>query len=255
MLNNNHKITDCGFSEALVSYLYDESNDAEKSVCKKHLDNCSACSDEIASFSGVQFSISDWKLKEFSGLVTPLIEIPYENSQKQLIVTSVQSSWLSGLRNLFNLSPAWSLATASVVVLAICIGIVLFAMNSRQTNDIAASNKNQSKPIVSPTVENTNPQNNVNSNQMPDKQTKPVVDPKSPQPEVVTSKNTDSTNSRAVKISNNPRTNQKPEAVRKNNEVKNTNKTTNKNPKIIDDDEEEDNTLRLAELFDEIDTK
>ncbi len=255
MLNNNHKNTDCGFSEGLVSYLYSESNDAEKAVFKKHLDNCSACSDELALFSGVQFSINDWKLKEFSGLETPLIQIPYEKSQKQLIVTSVQSSWLSGLRNLFDLSPAWSLATASVVALAVCIGIVLFAMNSRQPNEIAASNKNQSKPVVSPTVENTNPRNSVNSNQMTDKQTKPVVDPKSTQPEVVTSNGTNRNNNQVVRISNNPRPSQKPGTVRKNNEVKTTNKNTNKNPQIIEDDDDEDNTLRLAELFDEIDAK
>ncbi len=255
MLNNNHKNSVCGFSEALVSYLYDESNDAEKAVFKKHLDKCSVCSDEIASFSGVHFSINNWKLKEFSGLESPIIEIPYEKPEKSMIVSGTQSSWLSVLRNLFNLSPAWSLATASAVVLALCIGIVFYAMNSRQPNDIAASNKNQSKPVVSPTVENKSPQANVNSNEMPDKQPKPVVEPKSPQPEVTISKGTNQTNSKAVKISNNQRTNQKSENVYKNNEVKTPNKNTTKDPKIVDDEEEEDNTLRLAELFDEIDTK
>ncbi|MEP6902125.1 MAG: hypothetical protein ABJA66_10270 [Actinomycetota bacterium] len=256
MLNGNHKNSGCGFSEKLISYLYNESVGTEKVEFEAHLKKCSGCADEFADFSGVHFSINDWKLKEFALLETPIIEIPYEKHEKPVEVSSLKGSWLSGLRNLFALSPAWSLATASLVVLVVCVGIGLMILNSRQPNEVAGTDKNQSKPTISPTAEKTPPQSNTNviENNSPNKQPKPIDAPKPSQPEVAVSNSTNSTNNRVVKVSTgNQRPIQKPGNIR-NNEVKDTNKNQKIQQKAVEDDEE-DNTLRLAELFDEIDTK
>ncbi len=260
MLNGNHKNSGCGFSEALISYLYNESAGTEKVEFEAHLKKCSRCADEFAAFSGVHFSINDWKSKEFAVLETPIIEIPYEKTEKSAEVVKVASatgSWLSGLRNFFSLSPrAWSLATAAIAVMVLA-GIALFALNSRQNNDIASKDKNNVKPVISPTVENTPPstKSNSNENNSSNKQTKPFVEPKSVTPEVAESNGTNTTNNRVVKISNTKRPSQKPENVRQNNNVKTPNKNVNNPPKGVIEDEDEDNTLRLAEIFDEIDTK
>jgi len=255
-MNNNHKNSNCGFSEELVSYLYGETGGAENTAFEAHLQSCAGCAEELEAFSGVHFSIDDWKLKEFANLVTPSIEIPYEKAEKSIAVSNVSGSWLSALRrDLFSLSPrGWSLATASFAVLAVCVGIALFALNSRKDNDVAGSNKNN--PVILPTVEKTPEPTNVNANQknQPDREVKPLNDPKSPQPEVAIAP--EPKNSRVVKASNNPRPVQKVENtnIQKNNEVKR-NKNNEVPPKIVVEDDDEDNTLRLAELFDEIDTK
>jgi hypothetical protein len=76
MMNNNHKNTGCGFTEELISYLYGESSASEKATFETHLQNCSICTDELQAFSGVHFSINDWKEKDFDALETPVIEIP-----------------------------------------------------------------------------------------------------------------------------------------------------------------------------------
>lgn len=256
MMNNNHKNSNCGFSEQLVSYLYGETGGAENAAFETHLQTCAGCAEELEAFSGVHFSINDWKIKEFANLATPSIEIPYEKAEKSVEVSSVSGSWLSALRGLFSLSPrGWSLATASFAVLAVCVGIVLFALNSRKGNDVAGSNKNN--PVVLPTVEKTPEQANTNSNQnnQPDKVVKPINEPKSPPPEVAATA-PEPKNNRVIKASNNPRPAQKVENtnVQKNNEVKR-NKNNEIAPKIVVEDDDEDNTLRLAELFDEIDTK
>jgi hypothetical protein len=250
MINNNHKNSNCGFSEELVSYLYGETASAENAAFEKHLSGCSACAEELEAFSGVHFSINDWKLKEFANLATPSIEIPYEKAEKTLEVTNIAGSWLSALlRDKFSLSPrGWSLATASFAVLAVAIGIALFALNFRKNNEVAESNKNN--PVVVPTVEKTTePANsNANQNKQTNREVKSPNEPKSLQPEVATTTTPELKNTRVVKASNNPRPQPKVENanVQKNNEVA---------PKIVVEEDDEDNTLRLAELFDEIDTK
>ncbi len=252
MMNNNHKKSGCGFSEQLVSYLYGETVGAEITAFEAHLNVCSVCAAELEAFSGVQFSINDWKLNEFANLAMPSIEIPYQKAENQAEVSSVKGSWLSALRELFSLSPrGWSLATASLAVLAVCALIALFALNSRKDNDVAESNK--TNPLALPTVEKTTPETitNSNANNQPEKVVKPSSEPKS---EVAVAPNTK--DNRVVKTSNNSRSTQKVDANSpKNNEQKRTNKNNEVAPKIAVDDEEEDKSLRLAELFDEIDTK
>lgn len=259
MMNNNHKNSNCGFSEELVSYLYGETGGSENTAFEAHLQDCAACSEELEAFSGVQFSINDWKLKEFANLATPSIEIPYEKAEKLVEISNVSDSWLSALRDLFSLSPrGWSLASASFAVLAVVVGIALFALNSRKANDIAGSNKNN--PVAAPTVEKTTEPTNVNANQkdQPDKEVKHLIEPKLPQPEIAVTTKTapEAKNTRVVKASNNPRPSQRIENanVQKNIEAKR-NKNNEVAPKIVVDEDDEDNTLRLAELFDEIDTK
>jgi len=257
-MNNNHKNSNCGFAEELVSYLYGETGGAENTAFEAHLQTCAGCAEELEAFSGVHFSINDWKLKEFANLATPSIEIPYEKAEKPVEVSIVSGSWWSVLRDLFSVSPrGWSLATASFAVLAVAVGIALFALNIRKDKDVAESNT-KSKPVIMPTVERTPEQSNANANQnnQPDRESKPLTEPKTPQPELAATA-PDPKNSRVVKVSNNPRPVQKVENpnVQRNNEVKRIKNKNDVPPKIVVDDDEEDNTLRLAELFDEIDTK
>src|SRR5687768_16484654 len=137
MMNNNHKNSGCGYADQLVSYLYGETGSAENPAFEIHLETCSICSDELEAFSSVQFSINDWKTKEFSHLETPVIKIPYENPgslNNRPDTTNVNESWLSGLRSLFSLNPSWSLATASFAVLAVFAGFGFIAFNSDKGN-------------------------------------------------------------------------------------------------------------------------
>lgn len=260
MMNNNHKNSGCGYAEQMVSYLYGETGAAETRDFETHLGSCSICADELEAFSVVQFSINDWKLQEFADLKTPLIEIPYEkagNEANQREVSGVTASWLSGLRNLFSLSPAWSLATASFAVLAVFGFFALIVLNPDKSNDVAGTNKN-TKPVTVPTVEKTTvPETaNTNQNRSPERDIKPLNEQKTPPPEIAVAP--DTKNTRVIKTTNkNQRQTQRIESTnlpKNNNMVKRDNKNkTEIPPKMIEDDEEDD-TLRLAELFEEIDT-
>lgn len=259
MINNNHKNSGCGNAEKLVSYLYSENGAAENTTFEAHLQACSVCSDELQAFSGVQFSINDWKLKEFAQMETPIIQIPYEkviapsNDQE---VSGVTALWLSGLRKYFSLSPAWSLATASFAVLAVCAVIALIVLNSDKSNDVAGTNKN-TKPVAVPTVEKTTAPTNENSNQnsLPETDVKPLNEQKA-LPEIAVAP--DTKDSLVVKTTNrNQRQTQKAETTnlpKNNNIVKRDNQNKITIPPKMIEEAEEDDTLRLAELFEEIDT-
>jgi len=248
MKNNNHNNSDCGFSDELVSYLYGESNAAENALFEKHLNKCSNCAEEFQAFSGVHFSINDWKMKDFANLETPVIEIPYEKS-KQPEVSVVKETWLSAVRDLFSLSPrAFSLATASFAVLAICVGIVFLVINSRQNNFVAENDKNK-KSTSSPKAEKTPPENNTAKTPQTE-QKQPSQDSKQPQSDIVI--DTKPKNVQVVKASGKTTQIQKTDnAVQPKKDVKRANKNIQNAPKMIEDDEE-DETLRLAEIFDEI---
>lgn len=254
MLDNNHKSKDCDWGEALVEYLYGEAAEKESAAFEAHLESCAACTQEMEAFSGVHFAISDWKSKEFDTIQTPAIEIPYEKAERQTEVSSVKESWLPAfIRDLFSLSPrGWTLATASFAVLVICAGVAFLTMKPQKRDDVAETNKN-SRPAVVPTIEKTPEQTNVNKTTSTDREVKPLKEQNATQPELAVESNKKN-NSRVVKAVETPRPTPKVDNT-KNNDVKRNNKNNNETaPKVIPDDEEDD-SLRLAELFEEIDTR
>jgi hypothetical protein len=247
-MNNNHKKSGCGFEEELVSYIYGETDAASKAKFESHLAACANCADELEAFSGVHFAIDDWKAAEFAAIETPAIEIPYPAARE---ISETKESWLSAVwRDLFSLSArALSLTAASLAVLAVAFGAIFFLIESNGGNELAESNKT-TKPAAVPTVEKTPEPANTNPNVPPRAET---TDPKTPAtPEIVRQPETKST--RAVKVTDRQRAPQKAENTPKNNEPKRANKTPRiKSPEMPDEDE--DDTLRLAELFEEIDTR
>jgi hypothetical protein len=258
MMNNNHKNPGCGFGEQLVAYLYDEAGDAETTAFETHLETCRACADELEAFSGVHFSIADWKLKEFDALATPIIEIPYEKPARSVETAGVTGSWLSALwRDFFSFSPrAWSLATASFAVLAICLSVVWFSTKFQTPGLVSQGNAKKQTPTP-PNNANNPAQINGNANvSAPVEPNRPPnIVQKPAQPDVVVSNDPQPKNNRAVKASNNQRPVQKNENP-KNGDAQRRKNNNDPQPKIVTgDDDEEDDTLRLAEIFDEIDTE
>ena len=79
MKNDSPQNFNCEFAPEIVDFVYGEMNAERKNVFDVHLNKCSNCADEIAEFSGIRFSIQDWKAAEFDNLATPEIKIPYRD--------------------------------------------------------------------------------------------------------------------------------------------------------------------------------
>ena len=250
MLENTQNLA-CEFGEQIVDYLYDEMPNAEKPRFEKHLKTCQKCSAELSEFAFTRSAISEWRDVEFSPLVTPKIEIPLTNEEK--------SSWLASIRNLFTLSPAWMSAATAMAVLAICVG--LFAvMFSNSRNDKVIVQQNNTNMIPKPTTEitertpeisSTNPPVSIQSNKLPkSSEMTSISTPKPVSVKIINnSKTVKAQNLNVVKPSNNVE-------VRNNVEVKTINKISNKtnnekSPSLIDA-EEEDDSLRLSDILEEV---
>ncbi len=267
MLNNNHNHKSCAAAEQMVSYLYGETTPTEKAEFAAHLQSCSACADEFANFGLVRSSVQEWRNEEFLNIETPSFEIQTNHQDKEFVSSSYQI-WLAKLRHVFTFNPA--LAAAAFAVLIVCIGFGLFALNFSRTDEVAekTAGKNSIKANVSPTVEEIiqplkeNTADKV-SEKSPSEQTPTpfVSEPKDSQPQIAREKRT-AVNDSAIKISGNiPKNNaDNAESYRT---VKTANKVNKKLPTVqkprvpifSTPEDDEDKSVRLADLFDEIDAK
>lgn len=260
MITDNHNSA-CALAEDLVAYLYGEIGGAEKAKFEAHLSGCTACTEEITAFGAVRTSVFEWRERDFAPLPTPLIQLPLPEKSVPAKVETISNSrsWLTALRELFSLSPAWAGAAAACAALVICAGLFYVAVSSlRGTggDEISGADKEQkasvasNRTLPSPTVEgNALPPPNADN----DKNAAPGTLPK-PQP-VKTETQPPAKKTAAANISD-----KKAEP----NKAKIQSKPVNKNmadrartPKrndvqLLEEDEDEDNSLRLTDLFDEI---
>ena len=256
MMNNNHKNSNCGFSEQLVSYLYGETSGAETARFERHLPACAVCADEFEAFSGVKFSVGNWKQHEFANLATPLIEIPYPKTFVEVDRNNTENSWLTSLRGLFSkASMNWSMAAASLLIVFTAVALFFVFSTPQPANLIAQNNTKPTASPIPPTADKTPADSvvNVSTTKTPDNKTsKPIIAPKTPSSDVAVKANP--AENRVIKISNNTARTPKNETP---NVPKNDVKRNKSNKEVVpnNNDDEEDDTLRLAELFDEIGTR
>jgi hypothetical protein len=261
--------SNCRFAAEIVSYLYDEIETREKAVFETHLKGCLSCADELADFSFARFAVKDWRDEEFSHLKTPSFEIPFDVKQTKESAATNSDSLFGNLRRIFSLHPVWATGAATLIIM---IGLAFSATNLFQP-DFTAKNDdiNSVNVSVSPAknrVEKTVPVIPVESetayssemittsikNDAPEK---PKTTQKARAMEI--RKNS------VVKVSNREQKNINAGKNVENiaaSEVRNFNKSTKgatpvnrQIPTLNNFDVEVDNTLRLAELFEDIDTK
>lgn len=153
MLDTNHQNPSCTFAEQLVSYLYGEADEQDKTQFEQHLAACTKCADELAGFGMVHYSVQDWRTQKFSNLATPAIEIPFTFSPKTAAGAAEKSSWLADLRRFLTLSPAWGAASAAFLIIAMIAGSVFVMRSFYGGNDIADVIVNPQKSVAVQSIE------------------------------------------------------------------------------------------------------
>lgn len=248
MINNNgHQNSPCTFAEQLAAYLYDEIDGAEKIGFESHLHSCKACTDELSGFSVVRSSILEWRTGEFEHLATPAFALPAAPE----IITE-KRSWFAAIQGMFTVSPMQAAAFAAIAVLVISAGLFWFAAKRLDNQELAKVKNTENKhidnqPVSSENIENPIPAPTINKNSRV--QDNAVGTPKTSTPTVKSQSNA------PFKISSQP-------AAPKT-EINSTAPNTNTTPKIkapvknhapvLDNDEDdEDNSLRLSDMFEEI---
>jgi hypothetical protein len=107
---NDLNFSECKFNGEMVSYMYGELSSEETSVFELHLVDCSACTDEFAAISSSRYEVYDWKKLEFDPLETPNFDVP--------LGVGTGASWSDRIRVVFARGwavPAFSLAAIAIV--------------------------------------------------------------------------------------------------------------------------------------------
>lgn len=231
--------TNCRFSEEVIAYIYDELSPGDRDEFDSHLIDCSDCIEELAAVSLSHYSVHEWRTIEFEPLATPVFEIPQSYSIADRIRAVFASArWLTATS-----------AVAATVILAF-VGIYLLSDQNAADEFAAVANDNR-KPAVKITP---------GSNTTIDR--RDVVTPATANPEPIIDPAKRVTNGGTEIERGEPAV--QPKAVkanvpanvpRKDNSRQNQNRSVpDSNPRLNDFDDEEDDTLRLGDIFDDIDT-
>lgn len=230
----NDKNNKCPLTDQIVSYMYGELHGKAEHDFETHLADCTACTDEFALVSESRYSVFEWKRKAFDPLPTPYFEVPAarQSSIPEKSFASAVMAWIQSL----------SAPVAVAAALAVVIGVwaLVLTLGKKQEPSVAVTNTPQ-------TVQ-------------PDRETDgtfpaPTVDVAS-RPDVAENKTRAWNTIKAVPVSTiRPRRAVKPPsmvAVKEPTKNLNTTPELQKAPALTAYQENDDQSLRLAELFDEV---
>ncbi len=119
MKNGNHNIS-CEYFADIVSYLYNETTEAERRRFESHLAGCGPCTDEFAAVSDARYSIYEWRKEEFANLPTPEIVIPF--AKQPAAVRNEKESVIAYLGKLIS-GRGWSSAVPVFAAVLVCVGL------------------------------------------------------------------------------------------------------------------------------------
>ena len=118
----------CHRAEDLVTYLYNEANEAEARDFANHAEACDACRAELAVFQQVHESILLWR-NEALGTVFSAATLPLP-ATTEATLNSMQPaqrrlSALAALREFFSVSPLWLRGATAFAAVVLCLLAVL----------------------------------------------------------------------------------------------------------------------------------
>jgi anti-sigma factor RsiW len=120
-MNERQNSPGCERASDLIAFLYGEADERETREFQLHLQQCSSCREEVASFGVVRESITAWRDEALAGFVsTPVTAQPKTKSA------------LAALRQFFDLSPLWLKGATAAAAVAFCVllGFVVFRSNN-----------------------------------------------------------------------------------------------------------------------------
>jgi hypothetical protein len=236
---NDANRKECRFTASILPYMYGEIAVSESSAFESHLLDCGECTDEFAAISNARFEVYEWKQLEFGPLATPRFAIPYEKEK----AVSLGASWVEKLRAAFG--QGWAIpgvAFAGLAVVSVLAAVVMF---SGDDGPRVAKIDNTNTPSASPIAGEASPNK---------------VDPGVIAPAAVENRGDKSDSPASVKVASPGRVEEKrvtrsprstqPRAI----QTRATSAQNKYAPRLNDFAEDEDTSLRLAELFEDIET-
>jgi Putative zinc-finger len=110
----------CARNEEMVTYLYGEATRDEAKEFEKHLQNCSSCRSELATFGDVREAMGEWRQQALGSLTSPALEAHAARHFAPAAASTRRRSAIAALREFFTLSPTWMRAATAVAALVFC---------------------------------------------------------------------------------------------------------------------------------------
>lgn len=125
-MNEIKNSPDCERAQDLIAFLYNEADEHEARDFRLHLQECSRCRDEVASFGMVRESVTAWRDEALSGFVSnPVVTNPRRKSA------------LAALRQFFDLSPLWLKGATALAAVTLCV-LAGLAISNRNDNHVSS---------------------------------------------------------------------------------------------------------------------
>ena len=212
----------CSHGGDMLAYLYDEMAMPDRETFEVHLADCGTCIDDFAELSQSRYPVYEWKHTEFDPLPTPRVVIPFE---------APAVSWFDQIRTVFSLRPTLAFGGIGAVMIVAVLTAYFMLGDSRTETQLAQ----EIRPAASPTrvvATMPPPSSSPVTTAESDEQVTPPESPK-----VVKA------SAGAKPAVRQPRS--KPAQQPKRNEPV---------PVLSSIDDDEDDSLRLTDIFDEIGT-
>lgn len=247
-VNNYQNNFSCSFAESVVDYLYGELSAGEMKRLDEHVKECSECSIAYAEIADARQAVVNWKEEEFTPLSIPAIRyLPDKNIE----TAGVAERFRRIIRALV-ISPRMAAVGISFAVLFVVAGGILFVARIDSVDEIAAVNKATSTNSLN--KEKASPSGHAVSGE--------------PENSYISPPSGNSDNSKSPEIGNDlakkPVTRDLKRPARKLLRVKTpirsekavttSNRAERELPRLNDFEDYKDNTLRLADILDEIDS-
>lgn len=110
----------CARAEDMVTYLYGEATRDESKDFEQHMQHCSLCRSELATFGDVREAMGEWRQQALGSLTSPTVEADAARHFAPLVANIQRRSALAALREFFTLSPTWMRAATAVAILVFC---------------------------------------------------------------------------------------------------------------------------------------
>lgn len=218
----------CSHGGDMLGYLYNEISAADRTAFELHLADCGTCIDDFAALSQSRYPVYEWKQIDFDPLETPQIVISYKTEA---------ASMIARMWDLLAFGRGFGFVGAAAVLLVALMAGYLLLGRSDLASDLAAAEP-QSSPERLAIIQPPSKSSEERINDVPD-----AVEP------VPVKKQVESGRSQPVKASTrqvrktaNP--SRQDRAVRRNEPI----------PVLSTAEDLEDDSLRLADLFEDIDT-
>ena len=112
--------TPCARAEDMVTYLYNEASSDEAKDFESHLQNCSSCCSELATFGDVREAMGEWRQQALGSTTSPALEANAARRFAPAAAPERRRSALGALREFFILSPTWMRAATAVGAVLFC---------------------------------------------------------------------------------------------------------------------------------------